>query len=126
MEIKDPGHHFILDELDQDDPTKTYYAELIFVKREGKGYPGNIGHYRGTTLQECWRAEIKRLLYLDNQEQHLFNSRCINRLRQNIIDLETRAAQRHKRQIPEFWPNVEDMPTCKKCLHIGCKGGCHH
>src|SRR5258707_13345918 len=40
---------------------------LQFVKREGEGYPGNIGHHEGTTMQEVLRVLIDRAKYINGQ-----------------------------------------------------------
>lgn len=115
MKILDAGHSFALRCLDGGDP-----QIIQFVKRMGAKYPGNKSNYPGTSLQECWRAEISRLLYVDQQEHDDNNIQCVENLRDNIRRLETRAAVRHNRPVPEFWTNVEDMPTCNKCGHVGC------
>lgn len=101
---------------------------ITYVKREGEGYPGNVGHYPGTNLQEGWRIEIDRLQYLNAQESHHSNDLAIRNLRQNIALLEMRAAERHGRSpLPmfDFEISIELQPTCPKCGHIGCEGTCH-
>lgn len=118
MIIIDPGHKYKLLQLDG------LSSELLtFVKREGAKFPGNIGHYPGTNLQEVYRTAINRHLYLNNQEFHAANLRCIIRLRENIYDLEVRAAERHHR-IPIINEIIETEPFCNKCGHIGCLGVC--
>jgi hypothetical protein len=62
MKILDPGHDYLLSPLDGDIDIR-----LTFVKREGVGYPGNIGSYSGTTCQEVLRSLIDRLDYINNQ-----------------------------------------------------------
>jgi hypothetical protein len=105
-------------------------AIFIFVKREGSGYPGNVGHHPGTTLQEVLRACIDRVRYLDAQISDPTNAMALNSLREAIYFLERRAARRHNRE-NEFLRYIgnkielEELPTCPKCLHIGCAGGCH-
>lgn len=120
MQIIDPGHKFLLDNLDG-----TAFSMLTFVKREGLGYPGNVGHYPGTTLQEVYRSCIARHKYLDKQLHDQANSNCIFHLRENIRELEVRAAHRHHRRTPQFNYDIENMLMCSKCLHIGCEGNCH-
>lgn len=128
MKELDPGHYFELYELDADKRSVAgkifVLPHLTFVKREGEKYPGNFGHYPGTNLQEVYRAAIARHKYLDKQEPHSCNQLAIDNLRANIIALETRAAERHLRPEPVFTDEVETMPFCGKCGHIGCTGGC--
>ncbi len=45
MKIVDLGHEYTLDSLDGECENR-----VIFVKREGDGYPGNTGCHPGTTL----------------------------------------------------------------------------
>lgn len=120
MRVIDPGHKYALRHLDGPG------EEIVtYVKREGKNYPGNVGSHPGTTLQDEWRAQIHRLWYLDNQKHCHENWACISNLRENIIQLELRAAVRHGRPDPIFTRQVELMPFCHDCGHIGCEGTCH-
>jgi hypothetical protein len=123
MRILDPGHLFALANIDY----KLAFIDeqaLRFVKREGLGYPGNVGYYPGTTLQEVYRACIARHKYLNKQEQHFCNTQNIQYLRSCIIGLEIRAAERHHRPTPEMHGEIENISCCPKCLHIGCEGQC--
>ena len=126
MIVIDPGHTYKLLVLDG-----TNEELLTFVKREGGGYPGNVGHYSGTNLQEVFRAAIDRTKYLDNQISHPVNKEIIHHLRSCIRLLEHRAAERHGRDTDLFTYNsrameqVESMPACDQCGHIGCEGTCH-
>lgn len=117
MNVLDPGHKYSLDCLDDDYGLKIL---LIFVKREGEKYPGNKGHYSGTNLQEVMRALIDRTEYLNNQIPDTNNRIVIERLRECIWLLEERAARRHCRPFTEVFANIELLPTCKVCGHIGC------
>lgn len=90
MRVVDPGHRYKLKMLDGDEQ-----QELVFVKREGVGYPSNVGHHAGTILQEVWRASIDRLKYVDAQIAHSCNQQAIDHLRCALILLEKRAAERH-------------------------------
>jgi hypothetical protein len=117
--VLDPGRRYALKNLNGEGA-----QHIRFVKREGVGYSGNIGAYPGTNLQECWRAEIDRLKYLNNQEPCEETEFCINRLRECIQRLELRAARRHGRHIILDLYGIEDLPTCGRCGHIGCEGTC--
>jgi hypothetical protein len=98
---------------------------LIFVKREGEKYPGNVGHHPGTQIQEVCRALIDRLSYVQGQEPHGANLAAIRHLRMVMYHLELRAARRHGRTFAEFTDDpIELFPTCPKCGHIGCEGAC--
>lgn len=138
MKVIDPGHIYELDWLDGppglgfshssnavDESLKE--SRLIFVKREGElKYPGNIGHYPGTNLQEVLRACIDRVKYLDKQVHDGRNENVIKNLRHAIWYLEQRAASRHDRELEiPAGSYIENLPTCKKCGHIGCTGDCH-
>ncbi len=115
MRVLDPGHVFELAHLDGDG-----IQQLRFVKREGIGYPGNVGHHEGTNLQEVIRALIARLGYVDSQLYDDSNLECIEHLRECIRLLETRAAIRHGRSVPIFGKYPEILGTCSDCGHIGC------
>lgn len=124
MDIIDPGHIYSLNILD--DPGGYISDTLIFVKREGEGYPGNIGHHPGTTTQEVLRALIDRTKYVDNQIHDTHNKAVLYYLRVAILHLELRAAKRHGRELLLFdLDKIEIQPVCIKCNHIGCKGECH-
>lgn len=141
MKVLDPGHRYELDWLDVE-PGLTAQAlegsgcaDLIFVKREGPGYPGNVGRHAGTTIQEVLRACIDRVKYLDAQIPDIYNQDVLDFLRLAIKRLEQRAAKRHHRRLEDWDPSnsvstcdgvmIEDLDTCPKCLHIGCSGDCH-
>lgn len=138
MKVIDPGHHYLLGQLDAVLGAEFApgwpggfvipgQANLIFVKREGDDYPGNDGLHPGTTCQEVIRALIDRVKYLDNQIHDDRNARIIRNLRECIWIFETRAADRHLRNwsIGGDLDFIEFLPTCSKCLHIGCDGRCH-
>lgn len=113
----DPGHVYKLPSYDGGSP-----QTLVFMKREGKGYPFNVGHHPGTNNQSLYRAAIKRHQYLQTQEACDENVIIIRKLRECIWHLEIRAAQRHGRVLPDLPVDIENVPTCRGCGHIGCKG----
>jgi glutathione S-transferase len=127
VKVLDPGHLYALNVLDADsvldgdfEPT----GHLRFVKREGPKYPGNTGHYPGTTCQEALKACVDRLAYVNRQEfsDHTFLAGQL--IVAAIWHLEMRAANRHGRKAPEMQEACE-APCCTKCNHVGCQGECH-
>lgn len=125
MIVIDPGHVYKLNSLDGPMSSGGKLDILQFVKREGKGYPGNIGHYPGTTTQEVLRVLIDRIKYVDNQIPDSRNRNVLINLREAIYHLELRAAARHGRELIRIDRPIEEMPVCSKCGHIGCDGSCH-
>lgn len=130
MKVIDPGHTYVLRLLDDERSFRPFRypfgSTLIFVKREGANYPGNIGSHSGTTTQEVLRALIDRTKYVNNQIPDERNKQVLYHLRSAILELEIRAAQRHGRLLDlSIFDQIEDQPTCDKCNHIGCAGTCH-
>lgn len=125
MRVVDPGHEYLLRELDHAvDPAPE--QRLVFVKREGDGYPGNEGHHPGTTSQEVLRALIERGEYVNNQVPCAETQAATELMKAALVLLELRAARRHGRHIDA--PDVEwivDAECCRKCNHVGCDGTCH-
>lgn len=125
MKVHDPGHIYELENLD-DTGGKFPKVVLCFVKREGEGYPGNVGHHPGTNLQEVLRALIDRVEYLNSQIYDDSNLLVVNDLRNALWNLESRAALRHGRTLDIGIREIESHPVCTKCGHIGCRGSCDH
>lgn len=118
MERIDEGHDYLLASFDGNWPQR-----LTFMKREGEGYPFNVGSHPGTNCQEVLRALIDRVKYLDRQIQCAANVSIIDHLRLALRDFELRAAHRHGRTLPLFeLSEIELQPTCAGCGHIGCNG----
>src|SRR6266403_40383 len=98
MRVIDPGHHYELTNLDVG--LEVYnFSDIVFVKREGVGYPGNVGHHSGTNCQEVLRVLIDRVKYLDNQIPDDNNETILGFLRLAVFNFEERAARRHGRKI---------------------------
>ena len=124
MKIVESGHTYQLTHFDGE-----HSSLLIFFKREGDGYPGNIGHHEGTNLQEVIRVLLDRTKYLDNQIEDYTNKIVMRHLRSALIWLEKRAAMRHGLEPPEMIiaPGaidnnlIEDLPFCNICGHIVCR-----
>jgi hypothetical protein len=115
MDELDRGHKYTLRSLDGD-----YPQTLAFVKREGPGFPGNVGSYPGTTCQEVIRVLIARVKYLDNQIACEENIEIIEALRKALFLFESRAARRHDRELNLPLPEIENEKTCVQCGHIQC------
>lgn len=115
MIVIDPGHKYLCDSYDGDSPQM-----ITFMKREGEGYPGNVGHHPGTNIQEVIRVIIDRFSYLQNQIPCWQNLMAISLLRHVIILLEDRAAIRHGRVLQPFSSTAENVPVCGTCGHIQC------
>jgi hypothetical protein len=120
MIVLDPGHSYLLDSYDGGLP-----QQLDFMKREGDGYPGNVGSHSGTNIQDNIRALIHRFRYLNNQHQHINNDHSIRFLQNVLWLLEDRAAERHgfAPHDIDFRPDdIENELYCTTCGHILCHG----
>lgn len=115
MRIIDPGHHYALATLDGD-----VNQELVFVKRAGHLYPGNVGHHPGVTMQEVIRALIDRCCYVSSQQQCQENALTIRALREALHSLESRAARIHGLTLDVPVDKIELTPPCQTCGHIRC------
>ena len=116
MEIIDLGHRFLLQSYDGGEPQL-----LVFMKREGKEYPFNVGQHSGTNCQEVIRALIERVKYLQHQVACDENEQIIQHLRESLRLFEDRAAQRRGQTLPRFViEDFELLPTCHQCGHVAC------
>lgn len=118
MKVIDPGHTYEVATYDGDGQVQI----ITFMKREGEGYPGNVGSYPGTNCQELLRVIIDRLWYLNRQIPHQANTMCIDNLELCIKYLEQRAAKLHEVEFKMEHEAIEYLATCKVCGHITCKG----
>lgn len=131
MRVVDPGHWYHLDDLDRVDGWAESSSELRFVKRTGDAYPGNVGTgYNGTTSQEVLRVLIDRTKYVDKQQHDQANSHAIGLMRGALQAFEDRAARKRdewdhyakiRSEAEVSGVEIEDMPTCDTCGHIGCR-----
>lgn len=119
MRVIDPGHTYALPTLDSESPWEVI---LQFVKREGEKFPGNLGHYSGTTMQEVLRALIERATYVNRQTPCPETETAIGLLKSVIVLFEIRAARRHGRELDVTVDEVVYGETCPVCLHVGCGG----
>lgn len=120
MKVLDPGHLYELAILDGNDDFGGNV--LCFVKREGEGFPGNVGHYPGTTLQEVLRACADRIDYLNRQKPCAENDAIAGLLRTSIFLLENRAARNHGHFLKmESMARFMQAPACAECLHVACE-----
>ncbi len=116
--VIDPGHKYLLLTLDGETE-----QVLTFVKRDKstEKYPGNQGHYSGTTLQSVIRALIDRVSYLQGQISCDENIAIISNLQNCLFLLEHRAMRRHgldASTLTQFDAQLKDM--CPKCGHVRC------
>jgi hypothetical protein len=118
--VLDAGHRYTLRHLDGEGE-----EILQFVKREGEGYPGNIGTCEGTTSEEVLRALIHRAAYVNGQIPCWQTKASLYLMGLVIWLYEHRAAKRHKRAINFGLFDVVWGEICKKCGHVGCEGKCH-
>lgn len=120
MNVIDPGHVYDLDSLDGEQANR-----LVFVKREGPKYPGNIGSHPGTTTQEVLRALIERAHYVNGQAFCEETERVEMLLRECVVLLEKRAARLHGRKLTASLDAVVwGVGKCSLCGHVGCPGDC--
>lgn len=118
MKILDPGHCYSLNSLDGE-----CEQTLTFVKREGPGYPGNVGSHPGTIMQEVLRALIERCEYVQRQVPCAETEAAANLLRAALWLFEARAARRHGRTLDlPLSAVVSGEGKCKTCGHVGCAG----
>lgn len=122
MFVRDPGHDYVLASLDGDAPQR-----LTFVKREGEGFPGNVGSHPGTTTQEVLRALIDRADYVNGQIPCAETEAAAALMRSALLLLELRAARRHARTPGAFATldeAIDGTHACPRCGHVGCDD-CH-
>lgn len=118
MRVLDPGHKYGLSVLDG-----TREEVLTFVKREGANYPGNVGTYSGTTIQEVLRALIDRVKYVAAQQACTENGMTLDALRTALWSLERRAARVHGLELSLTIYDINDIElvtVCPRCGHITC------
>jgi len=114
--VLDPGHRYLLLSLDGE-----IGQTLTFVKREGEKYPGNVGHYAGTTLQSVIRALIDRMTYLQGQNECTENVAIILNLQNCLFLLEHRAMRQHGLDASILSQTDALMrPMCPQCGHVRC------
>lgn len=117
MIVKDPGHEYELIHIDGNGKT-----DIVFVKREGERYPGNVGAHEGVQVQEVVRALIDRVAFVDAQIPCVENKVVVSNLRRVIWLLESRARQRRGSTLPTgIVDRIEQYPACILCGHILCE-----
>ncbi len=124
MKVLDLGHHYHLEVYDKGHD----HEDLMFMKRVGERYPGNIQpSHGGTNCQEVLRALIDRLKYLNEQIACSETEICIGHARHMILLLEQRAKRvKGKHLSVPLEMEIECYPTCKTCGHILCTEDHHH
>lgn len=125
MRTIESGHRFVLTNLDFTDESDMS-QELVFVKRIGEKYPGNLyPPHPGTTIQEVIRALIARCEYVHWQIPCIETKMTIGLLKTVIALLEIRAKRVKGKHLN--WNDLEWLhfaETCEACGHIECKGEC--
>lgn len=117
FQVFDKGHTYLLPAFDGKRP-----QTLTFMKREGDGYPGNVGHYPGTNLQSVLRATLDRVIYLQDQIPCENNIAIICHLKHCLLELEQRAAERHGYNVRLVTlDKAAFAPMCAVCGHVVCK-----
>lgn len=112
----DPGHEYRLPSFDGE-----LFQTLTFMKREGKGFHGNVGHYPGTNLQSVLRACLDRVVYLQRQIPHENNIAIMCHLRHCLRELEQRAAERHGFNVNKVTLELSSTGAmCGTCGHVLC------
>lgn len=119
MRVLDAGHRYALRHIDGDGE-----EILQFVKREGPGYPGNVGHCPGTTMQENLRVLIDRALYVNAQISDVHTKAAIQHMMKAIYEFEVRAALRHNRLPPDNEIIATYGEVCVRCGHVSCGETC--
>lgn len=116
MRVLENGHVYDLAQLD----TNASHL-LVFVKRAGPRYPGNVGTRPGTTSQEVVRALIDRAHYVNAQIPAWETGLSVWLMRAIIWLYEHRAARVHGRSLSlRKLRAIESEPTCRRCGHVGC------
>lgn len=117
MYILDAGHIFRLAGYDGGES-----QTLVFMKREGKKFPFNVGSYGGTNCQEVIRALISRCKYLQSQIPCAETESIIGLLETALLLFEVRAARTKERSIdiPSL-SLLSSLRTCDICGHLQCE-----
>lgn len=111
-----PGHFYRIKELDGGG-----FQFVRFVKREGPGYPGNVGHSPGINLQKVFKMCTARLAYLNGQIPCAENVLIQFLLRLSMWLLEFRTARRRGYLYLHTPRYAMDSPLCETCGHTDCK-----
>ena len=117
MRIIDPGHEYILEGVGTENLTQ----KIIFVKNEGKQYPGNVGCHGGVLTQELLRVIIDRTKYLNAQGSCMETEHALAAIRQALAWYEVRAARcRGTHIVGSHSDALDDAHRCAFCGHNQC------
>lgn len=135
MKIIDPGHSYLLSLYDRIPGEIRTVQTIDFMKRIGRGYPGNVGTlHSGTNCQELLRVVHDRVGYLNNVNiPHERNGKIAHHLVQALLEFELRAAERHGygAEATQRLFDLQEIgslmstPTCYHCGHIVCRNPGH-
>lgn len=116
MKCLDPGHLYEIEGYDGGAP-----QAVRFMKRVGADYPFNDSAYGGTNCQEVLRVLIDRVRYLDRQQSCRENEEIVEHLRAALLLFETRAAERHGKNLTETaMRDIVAEMACATCGHVCC------
>jgi hypothetical protein len=113
MLVVEKGHIYEVDNIDLEDGGERTQT-ITFVRR----IPEAKAH-EGTLMQELLRVLINRIHFLNEQVPHESNVRVVRNLRECLVLMEARAAQRKIEAL--VYPEQE--PACQTCGHIFCHCG---
>lgn len=117
MQILDAGHTYRLAGYDGGKP-----QVLVFLKRDGEGFPFNEGRHGGTNCQEVLRALINRTEFLASQVPCAETEAAIGCMKTALFLFEARAARRHGRHLDfNDLGAAMRLSACVQCGHIGCE-----
>lgn len=116
MKVIDPGHEYFLEGVGGAGPQR-----IVFVKNEGKKYPGNVGFHAGILTQELLRVCVDRTEYLNSQGTCMETELALSAMRQALAWYEVRAARcRGTHIVAEHADVLEALPVCATCGHNQC------
>lgn len=121
MKVIDPGHEYQLDGVGGYPP-----QHIVFVKNEGKKYPGNVGFHGGVITQELLRVCIDRTKYLNDQGSCMETELALSAMRQALAWYEVRAARCRGTYIEGDHASALDAAeVCPTCGHNQCHREVH-
>ena len=116
MKVIEPGHIYIVDSVDG-----VYPQKIVFVKREGERYPGNVGAHAGTQMQELLRVVADRARYVNNQIPCFETDAAIQLVEIAILLMEARAKRVKGKSLTGLTvQQAIGWKICTTCGHVNC------